>query len=161
MRLHRASPSASTTPPRSYTETVTPNILALRADASFGSGHWYEGGGIYRPVHLVRVSPAHIVADGLFVSPQSDGSVVRASAEVELLEAGVGEAAASPLPRAGRSPSDLACSMARSFSRQTTTKATIDAGAPAILLAAELHAPAGSVELAVDSVAKPLYCPRG
>jgi hypothetical protein len=26
------------------------NNLALRSDASFGSGHWYEGGGIYRDV---------------------------------------------------------------------------------------------------------------
>lgn len=61
------------------------NVLAVRVDASFGSGHWYEGGGIYRPVHLVRLSPLRIVHDGLFASPESDGAVVHASAEVELL----------------------------------------------------------------------------
>ena len=124
------------------------NILALRADASFGSGHWYEGGGIYRPVHLVRVSPAHIVADGLFVSPQSDGSVVRASAEVELSEAGVG--GGGRLAAAASRTIAVRLSLLNGtqlLATNTTAKATIDAGAPAILLAAELHAPAGSVEL--------------
>ena len=43
------------------------NVLTLRADASFGSGHWYEGGGIYRPVHLEHMAPTHITRDGLFV----------------------------------------------------------------------------------------------
>lgn len=59
------------------------NVLSLRADASFGSGHWYEGGGIYRPVHLVHVAPTHITRDGLFVPPEGDGSLIRASAELE------------------------------------------------------------------------------
>ena len=27
---------------------------SIRADASFGSGHWFEGGGLIRPVHLLR-----------------------------------------------------------------------------------------------------------
>jgi hypothetical protein len=31
-----------------------PNVLAVRVDASFGSGHWYEGGGLVRPVHLLH-----------------------------------------------------------------------------------------------------------
>lgn len=30
------------------------------------SGWWYEGGGLYRRVHLVRASRVHIVQDGLF-----------------------------------------------------------------------------------------------
>ena len=49
------------------------NVLTLRADASFGSGHWYEGGGIYRPAQLVHVAPTHITRDGLFVPPEGDG----------------------------------------------------------------------------------------
>lgn len=61
----------------------TPNVLAVRADASFGSGHWYEGGGIYRPVHLVRLDPMHFVSDGVFISPKPVGKLIRASAEVE------------------------------------------------------------------------------
>ena len=59
------------------------NVLTLRADASFGSGHWYEGGGIYRPVQLVHVPPTHITLDGLFVPPEGDGSSIAASAELE------------------------------------------------------------------------------
>eukprot|EP01052_Picozoa_sp_SAG31_P032947 SAG31_NODE_3665_length_4008_cov_1.196726_4_plen_174_part_00 len=33
--------------------TGAKNVLTLRADASFGSGHWYEGGGICAPKTLV------------------------------------------------------------------------------------------------------------
>ena len=45
------------------------NVLAMRVDASFGSGHWYEGGGIQRRVWLHHVptgSAARFVDDGLF-----------------------------------------------------------------------------------------------
>eukprot|EP00756_Hemistasia_phaeocysticola_P022968 Hpha_TRINITY_DN15865_c4_g5::TRINITY_DN15865_c4_g5_i1::g.188348::m.188348/K01190/lacZ; beta-galactosidase len=67
------------------------NVIALRADASFGSGHWYEGGGIYRPVSLVHVgsNATHIVRDGLFVTPESDGSSVACSLELEAPRAAV------------------------------------------------------------------------
>jgi hypothetical protein len=68
------------------------NVLAVRADASFGSGHWYEGGGLYRPVHLTHVAPLHVVRDGLFVPPGGDGSSVAVSAELE--STGGAEAAA-------------------------------------------------------------------
>lgn len=37
------------------------NVLTLRADASFGSGHWYEGGGIYRLVNVIK-SPSYLIA---------------------------------------------------------------------------------------------------
>ena len=49
------------------------------------SGHWYEGGGLYRPVHLVRADPVHIVHDGLYVSSETTNGVVPVSAEVENL----------------------------------------------------------------------------
>lgn len=43
------------------------NVLALRVDSSFGSGHWYEGGGVQRRVWLHHVpSAARFVDDGLF-----------------------------------------------------------------------------------------------
>jgi beta-galactosidase/beta-glucuronidase len=41
------------------------NHLALRADASFGSGHWYEGGGIFRNVRIVRSDLFHIRSHGV------------------------------------------------------------------------------------------------
>ena len=40
------------------------NVLAVRADASYGSGHWYEGGGLYRHVSLVRTSAVHVEQEG-------------------------------------------------------------------------------------------------
>ena len=30
----------------------------------YGSGHWYEGGGLYRDVTLNKLDPVHIVQDG-------------------------------------------------------------------------------------------------
>ena len=37
-----------------------------RGGRAHGSGWWYEGGGLYRHVHLVRASPVHVEQDGLF-----------------------------------------------------------------------------------------------
>ena len=63
------------------------NVLAVRADATYGSGHWYEGGGIYRPVHLIHLQPLHFVHNGIFVDPQPRGEHIFASAELQNLHA--------------------------------------------------------------------------
>ena len=42
------------------------NVLAVHVDAAKGSGWWYEGGGIYRPVHIVSAPLVHFEPDGLF-----------------------------------------------------------------------------------------------
>lgn len=65
------------------------NVLAVRADASFGSGHWYEGGGLYRGVTLMQSSPiAHFPKHGVFVASEvgtvSGPAVITSSVEVEL-----------------------------------------------------------------------------
>lgn len=59
------------------------NVLAIRADASFGSEHWYGGGGITRAVTLVRAPPQSFVESGVFVVPElsADADVTTASAE--------------------------------------------------------------------------------
>ena len=58
------------------------NVLALRVDASFGSGHWYEGGGLQRRVHLVHTpSATRFVSDGLFAQT-ADGTVTESQAVV-------------------------------------------------------------------------------
>ena len=52
----------------------TPTVMAVYVDPdngdggdrSHGSGWWYEGGGLYRHVHLVRTSKVHVEQDGLF-----------------------------------------------------------------------------------------------
>eukprot|EP01043_Picozoa_sp_COSAG02_P044063 COSAG02_NODE_3893_length_6074_cov_4.113138_1_plen_657_part_00 len=46
------------------------NVVSIRTDASYGSGHWFEGGGIYRPTWLVKLSPAHFVMNGVFVESE-------------------------------------------------------------------------------------------
>ncbi|KAJ9439074.1 hypothetical protein DIPPA_51424 [Diplonema papillatum] len=78
-----------------YTEFVVPlndlvkpfpavNVIALRVDATYGSGHWYEGGGVYRSVDLLFVNAtAHFAHHGVFVNPESDGTEVHVTVEVE------------------------------------------------------------------------------
>jgi hypothetical protein len=58
------------------------NVLAIRVDSSFGSGHWYEGGGLQRRVHLVHTSgQVRFATDGLFAQTEA-GSVTAAQAVV-------------------------------------------------------------------------------
>eukprot|EP01050_Picozoa_sp_SAG11_P002810 SAG11_NODE_147_length_14771_cov_3.279648_2_plen_730_part_00 len=45
------------------------NVLAVYADARSGTGWWYEGGGIYRHVWLVKRSQTHLTTWGTFVAP--------------------------------------------------------------------------------------------
>ena len=54
------------------------NVLAIRVDASFGSGHWYEGGGIVRKVFLLHTPTSlRFAPNGIYA--QSDASTVPAS----------------------------------------------------------------------------------
>lgn len=87
------------------------NVLAVRVDASFGSGHWYEGGGLWRGVQLVRTHPLHLVEHGAFVSPEvaaagsSGASSVACEAEAEWASV-----AAAASARAG-SPAGVRCAL--------------------------------------------------
>jgi len=68
-----------------------PNILALRADSSYGSGHWVEGGGLYRNIYITAVNPVHFVHDGVYINPYVPSNVnlqnvpILVSAEIENL----------------------------------------------------------------------------
>jgi beta-galactosidase len=44
------------------------NVLVVRADATRQEGWFYEGGGIYRHVWLVKTAPVHVAPWGTFVS---------------------------------------------------------------------------------------------
>ena len=51
-------------------------VLTVVCNATLGEGWFYEGGGIYRPVHLVQTSnPLRVLHDGVFVSPQIRGRI--------------------------------------------------------------------------------------
>ena len=64
-----------------------PSVIALRTDSSYGSGHWYEGGGIRWDVRLVRYNKVHIARHGAFIVPQLSTSGPRPAipASVEVL----------------------------------------------------------------------------
>ncbi len=44
------------------------NIIAVRADASFEEGWFYEGAGIYRNVNLIITNPLHVARYGTFIT---------------------------------------------------------------------------------------------
>ena len=56
------------------------NYIALRVDARFGDGWFYEGAGIYRHVWLTKTDPVHLVKWDSTVRPHVSGN----SAELEL-----------------------------------------------------------------------------
>ncbi|MFI2856589.1 beta-galactosidase GalA [Paenibacillus sp. JSM ZJ436] len=47
-----------------------PNVVAVYVDASENEGWWYEGGGIYRDVRLVKTASLHIPQWGTFVQTE-------------------------------------------------------------------------------------------
>jgi len=49
------------------------NVIAVRVDASFGDGWFYEGAGIYRHVWLVKTDPVHLGRWDSVVRPVLDG----------------------------------------------------------------------------------------
>jgi beta-galactosidase len=46
------------------------NTIAVRVDATYAQGWWYEGAGIYRHVWLTKAHPLHTPDDSIFVQPQ-------------------------------------------------------------------------------------------
>lgn len=65
------------------------NNIAIRVDAVQQEGWWYEGAGIYRNTWLMKSSPTHIVADGVFAQPVKEaGGNWSIPAEVTLENSG-------------------------------------------------------------------------
>ena len=50
------------------------NSIVVRVDANPMEGWWYEGGGIYRHVWLLKRSAVHIVSDGVYAQPRLDST---------------------------------------------------------------------------------------
>ncbi|WP_116091958.1 beta-galactosidase GalA [Sphingomonas crusticola] len=76
-----------------------PNVIAVRADSSPLQGWWYEGGGIYRHVWLVKRPAVHIVSDGVYAHPR-EGAGGHWSIPVEATVGNIGEAEADATVRA-------------------------------------------------------------
>lgn len=60
------------------------NVLAVRVDATREEGWFYEGGGIYRRVWLVKLSPVHIGHWGTFVTSEVSEQFAEVTAETTL-----------------------------------------------------------------------------
>ncbi len=58
------------------------NVLAVRADATQFEGWFYEGGGIYRHVWLLKTSPVHVAEYGTYVTTP-DASKGHASVKIQ------------------------------------------------------------------------------
>ncbi|TWB41081.1 beta-galactosidase GalA [Nitrospirillum pindoramense] len=68
------------------------NTLAIRVDAHAMEGWWYEGGGLYRPVRIVKRDPVHIVTDGVYAHPVPAGDGWVLPVEVTAYNAGTSAA---------------------------------------------------------------------
>lgn len=60
------------------------NVIAVRVDPSQFEGHWYEGGGIYRHVHLTALAPLHVAQWGTYVVSNVPGGAQGADAQADL-----------------------------------------------------------------------------
>lgn len=58
------------------------NVLAVRADATQFEGWFYEGGGIYRHVWLLKTSPVHVAEYGTYVTTP-DASKGRSAVKIQ------------------------------------------------------------------------------
>lgn len=60
------------------------NVLAIEVDARDYEGWWYEGGGIYRHVRLVKTEAVHVAPWGVFVRTETDKEDAPGSAVVTI-----------------------------------------------------------------------------
>ena len=71
------------------------NVIAVRVDStSSHEGWWYQGGGIYRDVWLIKSDQAHILRGGVFIHPEHLGNENwRVPIDVEIRNDGLRERA--------------------------------------------------------------------
>jgi len=122
------------------------NVISIRVDASFGSGHWYEGGGIQRRCYLMHASgPAFFTTDGLFAQTEqstttAESASIFSSAEVSAAASSSSELADikaavrwTLLGPDGAKVGD--CSVTPAAAVDPTAKSTKFGGGPAIVVA--------------------------
>lgn len=59
------------------------NLIAVRVDATFEEGWFYEGAGIYRHVWLQKTAPIHVATFGTFVSSELQAPYTQAQLRIE------------------------------------------------------------------------------
>lgn len=59
------------------------NLIAVRVDATFEEGWFYEGAGIYRHVWLHKTSPIHVATFGTFVYSELQAPFTQAQLKIE------------------------------------------------------------------------------
>jgi len=62
----------------------TDNVLTVRVDPRHFEGWWYEGGGIYRHVHLQTLDPLHVATWGTYVTSEVPNGNQGAAEEARL-----------------------------------------------------------------------------
>ena len=103
------------------------NTLVVRADIRHDEGWFYEGGGIYRHVWLVKAAPVHVAHWGTFVSSEVQGADATARIETTV------ENTAST-PAACRVVSTLLDPEGKPVGAPVASEAQLDAGAAPTLV---------------------------
>ncbi len=67
-----------------YLHENKPNQVAIRVDATFSEGWFYEGTGIYRHVWLTITDPVHVPQWGTFVTTSPEGGAARVNISTEV-----------------------------------------------------------------------------
>ncbi len=113
-----------------------PNVIAVRADASYGSEHWYGGGGITRESQIFHVGDLNFVENGVWIPPElpADSTSVVSSAEFQ----NFGSAAATASVQF--SVFDATGALIANATTSPTTAPAGDAGT--VLATATIHLPA-------------------
>jgi beta-galactosidase len=68
------------------------NVLVVRVDASYSTGWFYEGAGIYRHVWLVKTNPLHVARWGTFVTSELKGTDAELAIETTIRNEGTAAA---------------------------------------------------------------------
>jgi beta-galactosidase len=63
----------------------SPNVVAVRADATMPEGWFYEGAGIYRHVWLTKTNPLHVAPNGTWVTTNVTGTAAEVVTRTNLL----------------------------------------------------------------------------
>ncbi|MBE6407966.1 MAG: glycoside hydrolase family 2 protein [Lentisphaerae bacterium] len=122
------------------------NTIAVRVDAeSAHEGWWYEGGGLYRDVWLIKRSACHFLTDGIYANPvKGADSVWHIPFEAEIGNTGMENNTVKVLAQLIAPDGNVIASMESSPAAASlfqTTKISMDMTAPADVALWDLDTP--------------------